>query len=275
MILVMNQSFHGRTLATLSATGNPKIQQGFAPLLDGFIFIDFNDIAAIQSAIATHPNIVAIMLEPIQGEGGIHIPAVDYLTNIRQLCDQHQLLMIVDEIQTGIGRSGKFLAYQYSDIIPDICTLAKALGNGVPIGACLAKGQAANLLTAGKHGSTFGGNPLACCAALAVLDVLDKTAVIAEVKSKGQQINGQLTQQLTENNHVVQIRNKGLMIAIELSQNCTDLVPLALKKGLLINVTAEKIIRLLPPLIINDEQIELLTRTLAVLIEEFTTQSNQ
>jgi len=274
MVLVMNQSFHGRTLATLSATGNPKVQQGFDPLLAGFIFIDFDDITAIKTALASHPNIVAIMLEPIQGEGGIHIPADHYLTHIRQLCDQHQLLMMVDEIQTGIGRTGQFLAYQYSDIIPDVCTLAKALGNGVPIGACLAKGQAAHLLTAGKHGSTFGGNPLACCAALAVLDVLEQSHIIAEVESKGQQITQQLTEQLMPNDNIIQIRNKGLMIAIELSQPCTDLVLRALKKGLLINVTAEKIIRLLPPLIIDHQQIKLLTSTLSVLINELTTKGH-
>ena len=171
-IIGMEKSFHGRTLATLSATGNIKVQSGFAPLVEGFIRVPYNNINAIKQAIKQHDNIVAILVEPIQGEGGINIPADDYLGQIRNLCDHYQLLMMLDEIQTGIGRTGKFLAYQHSNIIPDVCTLAKALGNGVPIGACLARGKAAQLLTAGMHGSTFGGNPLACSAALAVLATL-------------------------------------------------------------------------------------------------------
>ena len=179
-IIVMDKSFHGRTLATLSATGNTKIQQGFAPLVDGFIRVPYNDIAAIELAIKQDKNIVALLVEPIQGEGGVNIPADDYLNNVRSLCDQHDLLMMLDEIQTGVGRTGKFLAFQHNAILPDVCTMAKALGNGVPIGACLARGAAAQVLTTGAHGSTFGGNPLACSAALAVLAVLDEDHLIEQ-----------------------------------------------------------------------------------------------
>ncbi|MFK5949497.1 MAG: acetylornithine transaminase [Methylococcales bacterium] len=270
-IIAMEKSFHGRTLATLSATGNPKVQEGFSPLLEGFLHVPYNDIPAIESVIAKNNTIVAILVEPIQGEGGVNIPADDYLKQIRRLCDQHDLLMIIDEIQTGIGRTGKFLAYQHNSIIPDICTIAKALGNGVPIGACLAHGKAASLLTAGKHGSTFGGNPLACSAALAVLETLDKDNIIQQVESKGAEITNSLSSKLKNNTSVFNIRNKGLMIGIDLDSPCAELVTTAQEHGLLINVTAEKTIRLLPPLIINSEQIELLTTTLSQLIEEFTT----
>jgi len=269
-IVVMEKSFHGRTMATLSATGNLKVQDGFAPLVEGFIHVPFNDISAITDAIKQNSNIVAVFVEPIQGEGGVHIPASDYLNQIRTICDENNLLMMLDEIQTGIGRTGKFLAYQHNAIIPDVCTLAKALGNGVPIGACLAKGKASTLLTAGKHGSTFGGNPLACSAALAVLETLDTDSIIEQVEAKGTGICTRLSDKLKGNQEVLNIRNKGLMIAIDLSKPCTELVGIAQENGLLINVTAESTIRLLPPLIINTEQIDILTDTLSELIKEFT-----
>lgn len=269
-IIVMEKSFHGRTMATLSATGNPKVQQGFSPLLDGFIHVPFNDIDAINACIAQHNNIVAIMVEPVQGEGGVNIPAPDYLNQIRTICDQHELLMITDEIQTGIGRTGKFLAYQHNGITPDVCTLAKALGNGVPIGACMAHGKAAHLLTAGKHGSTFGGNPLACSAALAVLNTLVNTSLIEQADSKGLRICQGLSISLQDNPNVKDIRHKGLMIGIELTKPCAKLVQAALSKTLLINVTGDTTIRLLPPLVIDDEQISLLIDTLSALIKEFT-----
>lgn len=269
-ILVMEKSFHGRTVATLSATGNKKVQDGFAPLLEGFIHVPYDNIDVVNSAITNNKNIVAILVEPIQGEGGVNIPATDYLNYIRQLCDTHNLLMMLDEIQTGVGRTGKFVAYQHNDILPDVCTLAKALGNGVPIGACLARGKAATLLTAGRHGSTFGGNPLACSAALAVLETLDKEDIISDVEKKGAQLCDRLTEKLEHNLAVIAIRHRGLMIGIDLSLPCTELVMMAQEKGLLINVTADKTIRLLPPLIINVEQIELLTDILSEVIEEFT-----
>ncbi len=198
-VLVMEKSFHGRTLGALSATGNKKIQEGFLPLLDGFIHIPFNNLDAINSVVNNkNNNIVAILVEPVQGEGGVNIPDPDYLNKIRKVCDENNLLMMLDEIQTGIGRTGKFLAYQHNDIVPDVCTLAKALGNGIPIGACLARGKAATLLTAGKHGSTFGGNPLACSAALAVLKTLDDEKIIDQVESKGGQIRVNLSNKLNK-----------------------------------------------------------------------------
>ena len=265
-IIVMDKSFHGRTLATLSATGNLKIQQGFSPLLEGFVRVPFNDIPAIEEAVEKNKNIVAVLVEPVQGEGGVNIPADDYLNRIRDICNKHQLLMMLDEIQTGIGRTGKFLAYQHNNILPDVCTLAKALGNGVPIGACLARGSAAQLMTAGSHGSTFGGNPLACSAGLAVLETLESSQLIEQAEQKGRLILDQLSQLLPGNNQVVDLRNKGMMIGIELSKPCTELVKQALTEGLLINVTGENIIRLLPPLIIDEQQINLLVETISTLV---------
>ena len=265
-IIVMDKSFHGRTLATLSATGNSKIQQGFSPLPEGFVHVPFNDIPAIEKVVQQNKNIVAVLVEPVQGEGGVNIPADDYLNRIRDICNKHQLLMMLDEIQTGIGRTGKFLAYQHNNILPDVCTLAKALGNGVPIGACLARGSAAQLMTAGSHGSTFGGNPLACSAGLTVLETLENDQLIEQAEQKGHLIHNQLSQRLQGNNQVVDIRNKGMMIGIELSKPCTELVKQALTEGLLINVTGEKTIRLLPPLIIDENQINLLVETLSTLV---------
>ena len=268
VIMTMDKSFHGRTMGALSATGNNKVKQGFAPLLPGFVHVPYNDIDAINSAIRADKNIVAILVEPIQGEGGVNIPDADYLNRIRAICDEHQLLMMLDEIQTGIGRTGQFLAYQHNRILPDVCTLAKALGNGVPIGACMARGKAAAILTAGNHGSTFGGNPLACSAALAVLDTLSSTSLIADAELKGKRICDAITRQLGGNQHIVSIRHQGLMIGIELDAPCGELVGKALEKGLLINVTADSTVRLLPPLLIDDAQIDLLTETLSALINE-------
>ncbi len=272
-IIVMEQSFHGRTMGTLSATGNPKVQNGFAPLLDGFVRVPFNNIKAIETALDQHNDIVAILVEPIQGEGGVNIPAQDYLNNIRSLCDQHDLLMMLDEVQTGIARTGAWFAFQHNNIIPDVCTLAKALGNGVPIGACMAKGKASKLLTAGRHGSTYGGNPLVCAAALAVLETIENENLCQQASDKGKTINQAFSIRLNNNPHIVDIRNKGMMIGIELDKPCTELVSLALDSGLLINVTGDKSIRLLPPLIISKEQIELLVNILSSLIDSYTKKS--
>ena len=269
-IIVMEKSFHGRTLATLSATGNPKVQKGFEPLVEGFVRVPYNDIEAIEKVLVRRKRIVAILVEPIQGEGGVNIPAPDYLNQIRAICDKHELLMMLDEIQTGIGRTGKFLAFQHNGILPDVCTLAKALGNGVPIGACLARGTAATLFTAGMHGSTFGGNPLVCSVALAVLKTLDKDDLIAQAESKGQKIAESFREKLQDNPQVIDIRHKGLMIGIELSSPCAALVAAAQQQGLLINVTNDKVIRLLPPLVIKNKQIEFLVKTLSTLIQEHT-----
>jgi acetylornithine/N-succinyldiaminopimelate aminotransferase len=270
VILTTEKSFHGRTMGALSATGNDKIKQGFAPLLPGFVHVPYNDIAAIEAAVSADSNIVAVLIEPVQGEGGVNVPASDYLNQIRELCDRHQILMMLDEIQTGVGRTGSFMAFQQNGIKPDVCTMAKALGNGVPVGACLASGKAAAVLTAGNHGSTFGGNPLACSAVLAVLNTLSDSELIANAKIKGQQICDQITEKTAGNPHIKQIRHLGLMIGVELDRPCGELVGKALAQGLLINVTADNTIRLLPPLLIDEQQIVFLTDTLSVLIQEFT-----
>ncbi len=271
-IIVMEKSFHGRTLATLSATGNAKVQQGFEPLVEGFTRVPYNDVKAIEDALKTNQNIVAILVEPIQGEGGINIPAPDYLNQIRRICDAHDILMMLDEIQSGIGRTGQFLAYQHNDILPDVCTLAKALGNGVPIGACLARGKASEILTAGAHGSTFGGNPLACAAGIAVLNTLEAENLIALAQVKGDNLRTLFSEKLKDNQHIVDIRNKGLMIGIELDKPCAELVKIALDQHLLINVTNDSTIRLLPPLIITKQESQYLVDTLVAIIYAYTTQ---
>ncbi len=271
-IIVMEKSFHGRTLATLSATGNAKVQQGFEPLVEGFTRVPYNDVKAIEDALKTNQNIVAILVEPIQGEGGINIPAPDYLNQIRRICDAHDILMMLDEIQSGIGRTGQFLAYQHNDILPDVCTLAKALGNGVPIGACLARGKASERLTAGAHGSTFGGNPLACAAGIAVLNTLEAENLIALAQVKGDNLRTLFSEKLKDNQHIVDIRNKGLMIGIELDKPCAELVKIALDQHLLINVTNDSTIRLLPPLIITKQESQYLVDTLVAIINAYTTQ---
>ncbi len=267
VIVSMDKSFHGRSMGALSATGNSKIKQEFSPLLEGFVHVAYNDMAALTSVVKADKSIVAILVEPIQGEGGVNIPDADYLNHIRALCDEHKLLMMLDEIQTGIGRTGQFLAYQHNGILPDVCTLAKALGNGVPIGACLARGEAGDVLTAGNHGSTFGGNPLACSAALAVLETLAHSDLMSNAESKGRLICTKIAEATKDNPHVVSIRHKGLMIGIELDAPCSELIGKALQKGLMINVTADTTIRLLPPLLIDDEQITLLTDILSELIK--------
>lgn len=268
-ILVMENSFHGRTLATLSATGNPKVQEGFAPLVGGFVRVPFNDVTAIKAAIDSHPNLVAILVEPVQGEGGVFVPAQDYLAQIRQLCNQHQLLMMVDEIQTGIGRTGRWFAFQHANILPDVVTLAKALGNGVPIGACLAKGTAANLFSPGSHGTTFGGNPLACAAGLAVLNTLEQHNYLHLVETQGAQLLADFKQALANQTGIVDIRGLGYMIGIQLDRPCGDLVKMALEKGLLINVTRGDTIRLLPPFVMSQAQSKQLVDGVTSLLTDF------
>lgn len=260
-IVVMQGSFHGRTLATLSATGNRKVQAGFEPLVTGFVRAPYNDIEALQAIASNNRNVVAILVEPIQGEGGIVIPDADYLSKIRQICDDNNWLMMLDEIQTGMARSGKMFAFQHESILPDVMTLAKALGNGVPIGACLVSGKAANVFQPGNHGSTFGGNPFVCHVAHTVTDIMQQQQLADNARIRGQQLVDYLQQQLAENDDIVEIRNKGLLVGITLRQNCSELVTIALHNRLLINVTADKVIRLLPPLIIDEQQtIELADR---------------
>lgn len=268
-IIVMENSFHGRTIATLSATGNRKVQAGFEPLVGGFVRAPYNDMAAIETIANNNRNVVAVLVEPVQGEAGINIPNPDYLEQLRTVCDQNGWLLMLDEIQTGMGRTGKYFAYQHSNVIPDVMTVAKALGNGVPIGACLARGDAAKVFQPGTHGSTFGGNPLACAASLAVMQAIEDDKLVANAATMGEYLQQQLKKMLEGCDSVVEIRSLGLMVAIELNKPCTDLVQHALDKGVLINVTAEKVVRLLPPLIINTDQIDHLVDTLNTLIRQF------
>ena len=268
-IIVMEHSFHGRTLATLSATGNPKIQEGFAPLVEGFLRVNYNDIAAVQTLAEQHHNIVAILVEPIQGEGGVNVPDQGYLTALRKLCNQHHWLLMLDEIQTGMGRTGKWFAFQHENDKPDVMTLAKALANGVPIGACLAGNKASKIFTPGSHGSTFGGNPLSCQAALAVIDTMETERLPERAAEFGAKIVTQFQQAFAEEPKVKEVRGQGLIIGIELTENCTELVKIALDDGLLINVTAGNVIRLLPPLILNHKQLTLLTTKIINLVRDF------
>lgn len=268
-ILVMEGSFHGRTLATLSATGNRKVQAGFEPLVQGFVRVPYDDIEAIKTAAAHRSNIVAILVEPIQGEGGIRIPAPDYLPQLRAICDHEGWLLICDEIQTGMGRTGRWFAHEHHAIKPDVMTLAKALGNGVPIGACLARGAAAEVLTPGSHGSTFGGNPLACRVGCTVLETIESQALVDNATQQGEFLRTAFHAALAGRQGVVSIRGRGLMLGIELDRPCSELVSLALNAGLLINVTAERVIRLLPPLILAQPEAEQLVRELSHLIDSF------
>jgi len=269
-IIVMEGAFHGRTLATLSATGNRSAQAGFEPLVSGFVRAPFNDIEAIKSIVSNNQQVVAIMAEPIQGEGGIIIPADDYLNQLREICDQNDLLLMLDEVQTGNGRTGKYFAYQHCNILPDVVTTAKGLGNGVPIGACLARGKAAEILVPGTHGSTYGGNPLACAAALAVVDTITQEQLDERAQQLGDRIAAGFQEKLGDADYVAEIRHKGLMIAIELTEAGTELAVLAKVKGILLNVTGGgKVVRLLPPLIMTDTEADLLVNTLSAIIKVY------
>lgn len=270
-IVVMDKSFHGRTLATLSATGNRKVQAGFEPLVPGFVRVPFDDLDAVRHVAEHNPNVVAVLVEPIQGEGGINIPrdGAAYLQGLRALCDANGWLLMLDEVQSGIGRTGTWFAFQHTNVVPDVMTLAKGLGSGVPIGACLAKGAAAEVFTPGKHGSTFGGNPLACTAALATLDAIEQEKLLNNAEYIGNYIREQLASALTGLAGVVALRNAGLMIGIELDKPCGDLVKQALEAGLLINVTNDKVVRLLPPLVMSENEAKQLVDILAPLIRKF------
>ena len=268
-IVVMQGSFHGRTMATLSATGNRKVQAGFEPLVSGFVRAPYNDIEALRTIAKNNRNVVAILLEPVQGEGGINIPNAGYLTAIRSICDEYNWLMMLDEIQTGMARSGKMFAFQHEAITPDVVTLAKALGNGVPVGACLANAKAVNIFQPGNHGSTFGGNPFACRVAQTVVTIMRDQKLAENAQARGKQLTDYLRDQLKDNHDIVEIRNLGLLVGIELKHNCTEIVAMALQNRLLINVTADKVIRLLPPLIINEEQTLELADLLIQTINQF------
>jgi acetylornithine aminotransferase len=270
-IVVMEQAFHGRTLATLSATGNRKVQAGFEPLVAGFVRVPFDDLAAIETVATHNANVVAVLFEPIQGEGGINIAHQDYLRSLRRICDDKGWLFMVDEVQCGIGRTGKWFGHQHAGIKPDVMTLAKGLGSGVPIGACLAAGAASEVFGPGNHGSTFGGNPLACVAALTTLDVIEQDGLMPHATRVGELIRSGLRAKLSDIEGVKEIRGDGLMIGIELDRPCGELVTRALAAGLLINVTAERVIRLLPPLIFSDDDATQLVTILAGLVHEFLT----
>ncbi|MEJ2131454.1 MAG: aspartate aminotransferase family protein [Gammaproteobacteria bacterium] len=267
-IIVMENSFHWRTLATLTATCNRKVQAGFEPLVQGFARAPYDDVEAIEKIAQNNPSVVAIMVEPVLGEGGIQIPADDYLPRLRAIADAQNWLLMLDEVQTGNGRTGRFFAYQHTDILPDVVTTAKGLANGMPIGVCLARGAAADVLVAGTHGSTFGGNPLACAAAMAVLDTLEEERLIERAAQLGERIVERFRTRLNGANHIDDIRGKGLMIAVELSHPCAELVSAAMERGILLNVTADKVVRLLPPLIMSDEQADDLVDRLSELILE-------
>jgi acetylornithine aminotransferase len=265
-VVVVDGSFHGRTMATLTATGNRKVQAGFEPLLNGFVRAPFNDIEAIEAIADNNPGVVAILVEPILGEGGIHIPDSNYLSALRTICDQQDWLLMLDEVQTGNARTGKYFAYQHSECLPDVVTTAKGLGNGVPIGVCLARGEAAELFEPGNHGSTFGGNPLACAAAHAVLDVIEEDQICAHAQTQGLRIVENLRTALAGNNSVKEVRGVGMMIAVELNADAPALVSDALQDGLLINVTQGNIVRLLPPLNLSDQEADELVSKLAQLL---------
>ena len=265
-IIVMEGSFHGRTLATLSATGNRKVQAGFEPLVSGFVRAPYADIEAVRKIAETQADVVAVLVEPVLGEGGVAVPPTDYLPALRALCDVNDWLLMLDEVQTGNGRTGKYFAYQHYGILPDVVTTAKGLANGVPIGACLARGHAAELLVPGTHGSTFGGNQLACAAAHAVLDALTQDGLIERAQVLGTRIRQRLTSALHGANQVVEVRGLGLMIGIELTAAVPQLVEQALAAGVLLNVTTDKVVRLLPPLILTDAQADELADRVAALV---------
>lgn len=269
-IVVMENAFHGRTLATLSASGGRRVQAGFEPLVSGFVRAPFDNMAALEKIAANNSNVCAILVEPIQGEGGIRVPSTDYLQQLSAFCDKHQWLLMLDEVQTGNGRTGQYFCYQHSGIIPDVVTTSKGLGNGVPIGACLSAGRASNVMQPGNHGSTFGGNPLACGAALATIETICSEHLLKRATIIGDRIISTLRSQLSHCNHVQEIRGLGCMIGIQLDRPCKSLFSKAMDKGLIINVTADSVIRLLPPLILSDEEADEIVSILVPLVDQFT-----
>jgi acetylornithine aminotransferase len=273
-IIVMDNSFHGRTLATLSATGNRKVHAGFEPLVSGFVRAPYNNVAAVETIAGTDKSIVAILVEPIQGEGGVITPTPGYLRQLREICNKNDWLLMVDEIQTGIGRTGRFFAFQHDEILPDVVSCAKALGNGMPIGACLTAKKAANLFQPGNHGSTFGGNPLACHTASTVIDVLLEDDLCSRASTTGNQLLADFSNQLKDIAGIREVRGKGMMIGIELDNACPRLVDNALAAGLVINVTAGNVIRLLPPLNLSTDDATMLVTKLTTVIRDHLASAN-
>jgi acetylornithine aminotransferase len=268
-IVVMEHAFHGRTLATLSATGNRKVQAGFEPLVAGFVRVPYNDIAAVEQVAVHNKSVAAVMVEPLQGEGGVNTPTPAYLAGLRALCDRNGWLLMLDEVQTGVGRTGKWFEFQHTGVTPDVMALAKGLGSGVPIGACLAKGTAAEIFKPGNHGSTFGGNPLACAAALATLQAIEEEGLLDNAWQTGAFIRERLAERLAGVAGLKEIRGLGMMIGIELDRPCGELVARAREQGLLINVTADNVIRLLPPLVMRRAEAEALVDILAPQVRAF------
>ncbi|QQD21988.1 acetylornithine/succinylornithine family transaminase [Oceanospirillaceae bacterium ASx5O] len=266
VIIVMTKAFHGRTMGTLTATGNTKVQEGFGPLLNGFIRVPYLNIEAIRAVTAANPNVVAVMLEPVQGEGGLATAPADYLQAVRDLCTDKQLLLIFDEVQTGNGRTGKYFCYQHFGFMPDVVTTAKGLGNGVPIGACLARGAAAEVLKPGNHGSTYGGNPLASAAALAVVETIEQEDLCGNAQRMGDYLRQGFRERLNGNPRLQEIRGHGLMIGLVLNQDCPALMAAALEQGLLLNVTSGNVIRLLPPLNLNQSEADQILDKVTALI---------
>ncbi|AFM35254.1 MULTISPECIES: aspartate aminotransferase family protein [Stutzerimonas stutzeri subgroup] len=267
LVVVMENSFHGRTLATLAATGNPGVQRGFEPLMPGFMRVPYADIDAVRTLASQFSNIVAVLVEPVQGESGVRIAPIEYMQVLRDLCTANDWLFMVDEVQTGFGRTGAWFGYQHAGVLPDVITLAKGLGNGYPIGACLARGTAADLFSPGHHGSTFGGNPMACRIGCTVVDVMERERIPQRARVMGQRLEGALRQGLAGCEGVVAIRALGLMVGIELDRPCTELLTCALKdEALLISVSRERTIRLLPALICSEAEIDEIAARLSRLV---------
>lgn len=271
-IIVMDQAFHGRTLATLSATGNRKVQAGFEPLVSGFVRVPFNDLETVRQIGEHDRSVVAVLVEPIQGEGGINVSTMEYLRGLRDVCDKFGWLLMLDEVQCGIGRTGNWFVYQHAGILPDVMTLAKGLGSGVPIGACLARGAAAGVFKPGNHGSTFGGNPLASGAALATLAIIEEEGLMANAVNMGALIRDGIAEGLGDVAGIREIRGRGLMIGVELDRACGELVTQALERHLLINVTVDNVVRLLPPLNLKADEARQIVSILVPLIREFLAQ---
>ncbi|MCM5678010.1 aspartate aminotransferase family protein [Schlegelella sp. S2-27] len=268
-IVVYEKAFHGRSIATLSATGNPKVQKGFEPLVPGFVRVPLNDVAAIEAVARTRPNVVAVFLETIQGEGGINPTRSEYLQAVRRICDERGWLLMIDEVQCGIGRTGKWFAHQWAGIKPDVMPLAKGLGSGVPIGAVVAGPKAANVLQPGNHGTTFGGNPLAMRAGVETLRIMEEEALLENAARVGEALKNGLARELAGVRGVTDIRGQGLMIGIELDRPCGVLLNRAMEAGLLLSVTADKVIRLVPPLILTEDEATQIVSILCPLIQQF------
>ena len=274
-VVVFDGAFHGRSIATLSATANPKIHAGFGPLVEGFVRVPRNDINAIRQATANNPNITAVFLEAIQGEGGVHPMTVDYLRELRALCDERDWLLMIDEVQCGIGRTGKWFAHQWAGIVPDVMPLAKGLGSGVPVGAVVAGPKAANIFQPGNHGTTFGGNPLAMRAGVETLRIMEEENLLAQVSKVGMRLKTQLTTRLMNTHGVVEVRGQGLMLGIELDRPCGVLLQRAADAGLLMSVTADKVIRLVPPLILSEAEADQIVTILVPLVQQFLSETAQ